>query len=193
MRYEPYTYEGAKKALSIKIMKLDLNDILIPQSMQEVLNYFDYADPVRGEPQPNLEWSPVNYRNGYQNDIPGLLSEVLAQCNVAKLFGAHSVCIAQDEETQRYKKIDFFFTDTDNKQVAVQSKTIRFGGTRTSFERIWFSGDADYLALTDIDDKVCYLIKKSNAESWVQQNGLYVHKWDLENLSTYWWDMTSDY
>lgn len=188
MRYFPYTYEGAKKSLLQKILRLEINELLIPQSLVEVENYIAAADPIKGEPQPNMEWSPVNIRNGYQHDIPGLFSEVLAQCNAARLVGPEKIVIAQDKDTQHEKKIDFFAGDE-----SVQSKTIRFNGTRTSFERSYLNGEARILALTDIDDKVCFWVKKDMVEHWINHNGLYIHKWDLEKYSDLWWDNSPHY
>jgi hypothetical protein len=190
MRYEPHTYEGAKKSLLCKILRLEISGLLISQSLVEVENYIAAADLVNGEPQPNMEWSPVNYRNGYQHDIPGLFSEVLAQCNAARICGgAEKIIITQDKETQHDKKIDFFAGEYGG----VQSKTLRFNGTRTSFERTWLNGEARFLALTDIDDKVCFWIKKEMVASWIDKQGLYIHKWDLEKYSDLWWDNSKHY
>ncbi len=188
MRYSPYTYEGAKKSLLQKIIKLEINGLLIAQSLQEVENYIAATDPIKGKPQLNMEWSPVNNRNGYQFDIPGLFSEVLSQCNAARLVGAEKIVIAQDKETQFVKKIDFF-ADEDS----VQSKTLRFNGTRTSFERSWLLGEAKFLALTDIDDRVCFWIKKGIVKNWIEANGLYIQRWDLEKCSDLWWDNSAHY
>ncbi len=188
MRYFPHTYEGARKSLCEKIVKLEINELLIPQSHLEVENYLAVADPIKGIPQPNMEWSHVNCRAGYQFDIPGLVSEILAQCEAAKLVGIDKVKIAQDKETQFERKIDFF-ADEDG----VQSKTFRFNGTRTSFERSWIKGEAKILALTDIDDKVLFWIKKDMVEALINHNGLYIHKWDLEKHSDLWVNMKDWY
>lgn len=193
MRYDPHTYEGAKTRANQIITRLYLRDLLPEQSLEQWEKYLGATDPIQGKSQTNMEWSPVNNRNGYQNDIPGLVSEIIAQCNIAKLWGDKSILIAQDKYTQHEMKIDFFCTHPLAIESSVQVKTFRFNGDRMSMTREFYSGQARSLALVDIDDRLCYFLERETVKQLYDTKRGYFFKWDLDEISTHKFDNKDDY
>lgn len=193
MRYEPHTYEGCKSRASQIISRLYLRDLIPEQSLEQWEKYIKATDPIEGKPQTNMEWSLVNNRNGYQHDIPGLISEIIAQCNLARLYGKDSILIAQDKHTQHELKIDFFVRDRLAFESSVQVKTFRFNGDRMSMTRDYYSGQAKSLALVDIDEKLCYFIDREIVKQLYDTKRGYFFKWDLDELATHKFNNKDDY
>lgn len=193
MRYEPHTYQSAKSRGSQIITRLLIRDLIPEQSLREWEQYLHATDPIEGKPQLNMDWSPVNNRNGYQNDIPGLISEIIAQCNLAKLYGKDSILIAQDQYTQRDLKVDFFVTNNHAHESSVQVKTFRFQGDRMSMTREYFAGQATTLCIVDIDDHLCYCIDRQTVQQLYDTKRGYFYKWDLDALATIKFDNKDDY
>lgn len=193
MRYEPHTYVAARARGNQIIARLYLLDIIPEVSLDAWEKYVKATDPIEGKSQINMHWSSVNNRNGYQNDIPGLISETIAQCNLAKLYGKDSILIAQDEETQRVQKIDFFCTNHLAAESAVQVKTFCFKGDRMSMTREYYAGIAKSLCLVDIDEKLCYFLDRANVQQLYDTKRGYFYKWDLDELATHKFNNKDDY
>lgn len=190
MRYYPRTYRGARAELLRKVNRLDGKRAFPQESVKCLTAYIKAANTNDGEKLPtNTPWSlETNNRAGYQNDIPGLMSELIAQWNLCGKYGDESLRIAQDEQTQRYDCIDFFINED-----SYQCKTFRFDGKRMSVQRSWFNGIAKYLALVDIDDHKCYIIEREKLEKLYDEKRGWFYVWDLEEISTLHWDNTNDY
>lgn len=193
MRYDPHTYEGAKSRANQIIARLYLMDCIPDQSIEEWDRYVRVTDPIEGKAQTNMEWSRVNNRNGYQNDIPGLISEIISQCCLAKLHGKKSILIAQDKETQFEKKIDFFCTHNLAIESSVQVKTVRMMGDRVRLDRSVYAGIAKSLCLVDIDSHFCcFLDREKVKDSWTENRGDYWFH-ELKEATTHWFDTNNDY
>lgn len=182
MRVSEYTYAGYKnKALNI-FKTLERKGILTNSSADDILNYFNEADPIEGKSQPFSDWNEkANIRAGFKNDIPGLISETLAQSCIAKIYGIESTKSAQTRDDQLIRKIDFFF-DNGYGKYSVQSKTIRFVGVYGTIEKSWATGEANYLAITDIDDGECYIVEMEIIKELAGQR---VDKRKLAEISSY--------
>ena len=170
MRVSDSSYEGYVNHLVAIVHKLPVSDEMRASFLQQVQDYRDVADPVRGAPQPNIQWTRGNARGGYRNDIPGLISEILSQY-VLSIFYENAVVVAQDQHTQVNRAIDMFVN-----RFGVQSKTFCFKGPKAYFESTWGAGEADWVTLTDIDDHETFVVPisfiRDNAGKWVDYRDL---------------------
>jgi hypothetical protein len=193
MIYSPYTYQAARARASQIIAKLFITGLIPDQSMEQWENYLTATDPIEGRKQLNMKWSLVNNRNGYENDIPGLVSEIIAQCNLASIYGKDSIVIAQDEHTQRKLEIDFLVNNPTTIEPTVQVKTICFRTERIGLPREYYGGQAKTLSLVDIEQKISYFLDRETVKQIYDAKRGYFYKWDLDELATHKFDNKDAY
>lgn len=187
MRYEPHTYEGAKARASQIILRLNLNEVLLEQSLDMWESYVRATDPINGKAQPNKVWDGVSNRYGYENDIPGAIGEIISHTKMAQLYGKDAIRITQDEQTQRFDKIDFFAGAN-----SVQVKTTCIMSSRVRLNRAWTEGIANHLCIVDIDSHRCMFFDRlALIENWKSTKGDFweheveaatIHNFNTNNL-----------
>lgn len=203
MRVSQHTYEAYKGRAQQIFDSLEKNGLLLKESKDSIIKYFEAADITKGAPHKG-EWRPVNDRAGYQFDIPGLISEVISQTCASTLPNFNRVRIVQDKVSQVELKIDFVAVynsisgnindlDTQNKEITHQSKTIRFSGTRAPIEKYYTEGVPQIIDLVDIDDQQCYFIGREDLERLRVTGRGYCHKWDLDANCTNKFDLRAWY
>ncbi len=132
---------------------------------------------TKGVPQPNSPWNELaNVRAGYWATIPGIVAETIAMWCLAPQESGKVIKNAYDKHTQVVLKIDFWVGGT-----SYQSKTIRILMHRVLIEKDYVEGIADFVCLTDIDDKNCFVVERTTLLAYA---GKYVSRWDLEQMST---------
>lgn len=183
MRTKENTYESTIARAEEILASLDKNGCLVPQAKVAWIEYRKFADPVRGEPQPNIPWNEyANPRAGYRFDIPGLVTEIITLGCVTDLTNAITACLAQDKDTQVNQKIDILVEGSLDIK-SLQCKTIRFNGQRLTLHSGFFAGVATHLSLIDIDDRVCYIFEREKLAKFSAENKHYVYIWDLDALA----------
>lgn len=182
MRVSDYSYEGYIRRAEQLFAKLNN----IPeQSLKAWQAYRTHADPIKGKPQPHIEWNPrCNPRHGVEKNVPGYVVEIAAHTKICEAGGYPQLLfIAEDKRTQVELKIDFFYGDK-----TYQCKTVRFRGTQLALTPDLTEGIADYTVLMDIDDDLMYVVARTTlerlrtADLGYAAKG-YVHKWDLDRES----------
>lgn len=138
MRVPDKSYGGYVKHLVTIVLKLPVSDKMRSSFLQQVKDYLDAADPVQGAPQLNAPWTPGNARAGYQTDIPGLISEILAQYALSRVYGEDAIFVAQDQFTQVDRAIDLFINTanlwTDAQKECAMQCAWKGGSPCTSLE-----------------------------------------------------------
>lgn len=189
MRVADSSYEGYVKHLATIVASLPVGSEMHASFLQQIEDYCDAADPVRGAPQLNAPWTPGNARAGYQTDVPGLISEILAQYVLSRIYGEAAILVAQDQITQVIRAIDMFINTSACSTIGGQSKTIRFDGSKLHINPLWGNGEADWVILTDIDDHETFVVPiafiRDNANKIVQYRDLKqasIHYYNLHGV-----------
>ena len=152
---------------------------LLQEEPKIALNQFsDEIYKTGGKPQPNSSWNDrANVRYGYQNDIPGILSETIAMMRLAPQGSDKVIKNAYDKHTQLGCQIDFFVDE-----VSYQCKTIRFTPRVlivNDYVKVGKFGAPDYICLVDIDDRTCIIVPRLILTEFV---GKFLYRSDLESI-----------
>jgi len=178
-----WSYTGFRLRLVSTTQALTLAGLLPIQCLLQVQKYLNYADPVDGEPIGGNWNKETLARFGYRQDIPGLVSELLAMVTMAEIFGHQSISIHQDKETQSGLGIDFYVKMVELLK-SFQSKTMKFKGSTFTIYKDWFEGTADFLVLSDIDDHETFVIPMELARERLQGKET-AKRSDLVEIATY--------
>lgn len=157
MIVEDKSYDGYVKHLIATVLRLPVSGGMLAFFMRQVEEYLSVADPVKGAPQLNGKWTTGNARYGYRNDIVGLVSEIISQYALSLVYGEGSIVVKQDEETQSGRGIDFEVMLAYT-EIYVQSKTICFRRSFGLIEKSWTKGEADWVAVTDIENREVFIL-----------------------------------
>lgn len=175
MRTKEYTFESAMDRFHEIIERIFP---LLQEEPKIALNKFsEEIYKTGGKQQPNSKWNnDANIRYGYYDSITGIISETIAMMNLAPKESDKIIKNAYDKHTQWKLKIDFWVGE-----LSYQSKTIRILAHRVFIEADYVEGIADFICLTDIDDKNCYVVERTTL---LEYAGKYVSRYDLEQMST---------
>lgn len=157
MIVEDKSYDGYVKHLIATVLKLPVSDKMRTLFLHQVEEYTTVADPVEGAPQINSKWTQGNARYGYRNDVVGLVSEILSQYALSLVYGEDAIIVKQDKETQSTRGIDFEVW-LPGTEIEVQSKTICFRRSFGLIEKSWAKGEADWVAITDIENREVFIL-----------------------------------
>jgi hypothetical protein len=175
------TNEGAMTRLSQIVAKLALQDLLSENSLIEYEKFVKANNEVNGVAQPNMKWSDVNIRGGFENTVPGITAELIAQANVGTIVGKENITIPQDKQTQHDEKIDFVVNGVDTYQV----KSFCYKGQRAIIDKKHTKGIAKFIVLVDIDDKLCYVVDREVLEQARIENKGYFYPYNFEEIWTH--------
>ena len=157
MIVEDKSYEGYCRHMGLLVRSLPTGEALSARFDEQMCDYFDDADPVKGAPQLNATWLKSNARYGYWRDIPGLISEIISQYALSLVYGEDAIVVKQDKETQSTRGIDFEVW-LPGTEIEVQSKTICFRRALGLIEKSWARGEADWVAITDIENREVFIL-----------------------------------
>lgn len=108
------------------------------------LNFFKTDPPIT----PSCDWVPDGMYNryGYASEIPGLLAELIAQCNCIQHIN-QPIIVARSKQNQANDQIDFWCGDNSFQVKAV----ITLNWVRIGVRKDWVvHSRATHLALVDI-------------------------------------------
>lgn len=181
------TNEGAIKRLSQIVAKLALNDLLNESAITQYEKFVVANNAVNGIAQPNMKWDDeVNIRGGFENTVPGITAELIAQANVGTMLGKEHITVPQDKHSQSGEKIDFLAGAIEPN--TYQVKSFCYKGQRAIIEKKHTKGNATFIALVDIDDKLCYIVERELLEKKRVELKGYFYKWDFQEICVYMFD-----
>ena len=174
MRTKEHTFESTMDRMSQIIKRIEPLSQIEP--LIAVEQFIVEITKTKGVPQPNAPWNDLaNVRAGYQATIPGIVAETIAMWCLAPQESGKVIKNAYDKHTQVDLKIDFWVDD-----ISYQSKTVRILAHRVLVEKDYVEGIADFVCLTDIDDKNCFVVERTTL---LEYAGKYISRWDLEQMS----------
>ena len=175
MRTKEYTFESTMDRMYQIITRIEPFTQI--ETLTAVEQFIVEIKKTKGVPQPNTPWNELaNVRGGYWATIPGIIAETIAMWNIAPQGSGKIIKNAYDKRTQVDFKIDFWVDE-----LSYQSKTIRILMHRVFIEKDYVEGIADFVCLTDIDDKNCFVVERSIL---LEHVGKYVSRYDLEQMSS---------